>query len=391
MDQTPVKILLITDLTSAYSRSLLRGIVRYAKSKGNWTFLRMPLSYKMMHGDEEIIRCARKWKVNAIVAQINNVDVVKLRSLNIPIIVQNYGDRIAGVCNLTGDYVGTGEMAADYFMSLGYSSFAFYGVKETIWSRERYAGFRNRLSAAGYHIQSFFEQIPNYDSWSLDNDKMVAWLRQLPPKTALFACDDYYALIVSDACRSHDIRIPEDIAILGVDNDEMICNISTPPLSSIIIDAEDGGYKAGTMLENMIEGQISYPANIIVPPVHVITRGSTSSYAMKDKYIMQVVEYIANNYNSEISVPDLLELIPMSRRQFEIKFKENTGMSVYRYILNYRVDKLAEKLLSSDRKIEDLAVDCGFFDSKNVSRTFQKIKGMTPSEFRAKGKSEEAD
>ena len=118
-----VKILLLTDFSSGYSRDLLSGLVRYARHQKGWAFYRMPLYYRMLHGDKEIIKWAKKWNVDAIVAQMNDIDVKMLSDLNIPIIVQNYKDRIPGVCNLTGDYIGTGRLAADYFIGLGYKSF----------------------------------------------------------------------------------------------------------------------------------------------------------------------------------------------------------------------------------------------------------------------------
>ena len=141
-----VKILLLTDFSSGYSRDLLRGLVRYAKTQKGWAFYRMPMYFRMLHGDKEIIRWAKKWKVDAIVAQMNDIDVKALSSMKIPIIIQNYKDRIPGVCNLTGDYLGTGRMAAEYFLGLGYKSFAYYGIRESVWSRERYEGYSGRLS-----------------------------------------------------------------------------------------------------------------------------------------------------------------------------------------------------------------------------------------------------
>ena len=171
-------------------------------------------------------------------------------------------------------------------------------------------------------------------------------------------------------------------AVLGVDNDEMLCNISNPTLSSIEIDAQNGGYIAGQVIEELIKKNISEPFNITVPPLQIVSRGSTKKYAVQDKYVLKVVEYIEKNYNSPISVSELIDLVPLSHRVFEKRFRHDTGTSIYQFLQNYRIGKFSELLLSSDRSIEDIAISCGFADSRNVSRVFCAYKGMTPSEFR---------
>lgn len=379
-----IKILLLTDFASGYSRDLLRGLVRYAKNRKGWTFYRMPMYYKMMHGDKEIIRWAKKWKVNAIVAQINDIDVKALAKMNIPIIVQNYKDRIPGVCNLTGDYMGTGVMAADYFIGLGYKSFAYYGIRESVWSRERFTGYENRLAESGFSVDAYFEKSGRSDNWAQDFEEIGQWLLSLPKNTAVFCCDDHYALHITETCRVFEIPVPDSLAVLGVDNDDMICNISHPTLSSIVINAQDGGYMAGKAIDELISMKVSDAANIILPPLQVITRGSTNKYAAQDKYVLRAIAYIEKNYADLISVNDLLALVPLSRRVFERRFKQETGTTIYQFLQNYRVGKFAALLLESDRSVEDIAISCGFTDTRNVSRVFYAHKNMTPTEFRKK-------
>ena len=141
-----IKVLVLTDFSSGYSRNLLRGIVRYAQEVGGWTFHRIPLYYRVMHGEKGIMEWARKWNADAIIAQLSDIDISSLQdTLHIPIIVQNYRERMPGICNLTGDYVGTGRLAAEFFIRKGYTHFAYYGTHDTIWSRERGMGFEERL------------------------------------------------------------------------------------------------------------------------------------------------------------------------------------------------------------------------------------------------------
>ena len=154
-----IRVLVLTDFSSGYGRNLLRGIVRYSQQVGGWTFYRMPLSYRMLHGDKGVVEWAKKWGADAIVAQLGDVDIKLLRDLKIPIIVQNYQDRISGVCNLTGDYIGTGRIAADFFLRKGYYNFAYYGITDTVWARERGEGFRLELEQRGYRAYQFLESL----------------------------------------------------------------------------------------------------------------------------------------------------------------------------------------------------------------------------------------
>lgn len=391
MNDSLIKILLLTDFSSGYSRDLLRGIVKYAQTRKGWAFYRMPMYYRMLHGDKEIIRWAKKWNVDAIIAQMNDIDIKMLSNLNIPIIVQNYKDRIPGVCNLTGDYIGTGRMAADYFLELGYRNFAYYGITEAVWSRERFLGYQQRLLEYGFPVSTYFARISGKvgggETWVQDFDAIGKWLGELPESTAVFACDDYYALHVTETCKIFEIPVPDKLAVLGVDNDEMMCNISNPPLSSIVIDARNGGYMAAQVIEELIKRRISEPFNIIVPPLQVVSRNSTRKYVIQDKYVLRVVEYIVKNYMNTITVLELLDLVPLSRRVFEKRFRRDTGTSIYRFLQKYRIERFAELLLSCDRPIEDLAISCGFSDSRNISRIFSSFKGMTPSEFRRHARS----
>ena len=379
-----IRVLVLTDFSSGYGRNLLRGIVRYSQQVGGWTFYRMPLSYRMLHGDKGVVEWAKKWGADAIVAQLGDVDIKLLRDLKIPIIVQNYQDRISGVCNLTGDYIGTGRSAADFFLRKGYYNFAYYGITDTVWARERGEGFRLELEQRGYRAYQFLESSPMREAWNYDLESLGQWLLSLPKPVGLFACDDQFALQVSETCQIFSIRVPEEVSILGVDNDELLCNIASPQLSSIMLDVENGGYMAGHTLHQLIRKRIEAPYNISVGALQVVERQSTQKYVIEDPYILQTVAYIEQNYATRLSVNDLLERIPLSRRILEKRFKQNTGLTLYQFIQRYRIDHFARQLISTRRAVKDIAFSCGFDDCKNLSRVFCKFKQMTPSAYRRK-------
>ena len=378
-----IKILLLTDFSSGYSRSLLENVVRYAREVGPWAFYRMPLYFRELYGDEGVVEWAKKWGADAIIAQFSDIDLSVLNQLNIPIIVQNYKERSSGISNLTGDYFGTGVIAANFFLHKGYKSFAYYGLTDTVWGRERGEGFKKIVSNKGYEVYEFNnrKRVPS-EKWSFDVEQVSRWLLSLPKPIALFACDDYYALQITEVCKMYDISIPEEIAVLGVDNDKLLCNISDPQLSSIELDIENGGYEAGKLLHQFIEKKIIAPVDIIIKPVRIVPRASTERFAVSDRHIEQLLQYIDNNYQNPLSVDELTQIIPFSRRVLEKKFKRETGTSVYQYLLDLRIEKFADLLITTDLPLIEAATRSGFTAYKNISRIFTKAKEMTPLQYR---------
>ncbi|MDR1371426.1 MAG: DNA-binding transcriptional regulator [Dysgonamonadaceae bacterium] len=376
------KILLLTDFSSGYSRSLLKGIVRYSNKQGPWMFYRMPQYYRELYGDDGVVRWAKDWKADAIIAQLENVNLDKLNELGIPIIIQNYKERANKICNITGDYFGTGEMAAGFFLNRGFSNFAYYGFKDMVWSRERADGFRSKVEKHGYTVSMLNNESYKTEQWSFDLNVLSDWLMSLPRPVALFACDDYFALQITETCKIYNIAVPGDISVLGVDDDELLCNISHPPLSSIVLDVETGGYMAAERLHQLMNHEITEAFDIVIPPIRIESRQSTEKYAVDDKYILKVIEYIKVNYARDISINDIIRSVPLSRRVLEKRFKEKMGTSVYQYLLLYRVELFSDLLIKTDRPLVDLALICGFDDYKNVVRVFRKYKEITPLQYR---------
>jgi len=202
-----IKVLLLTDFSRGYNRNLLKGIVQYSKVFGPWVFYRMPLYYREIHGDEGVVAWAKEWGADAIIAQLSNMKIEVLRQLEIPIIVQNYKDRYEGISNLTGDYYQTGMLADDFFLRKGYKSFAYYGFDDTVWMRERGDGYKTAVENAGCQVH-FYDEENIADKWSFDGQSVQRWLKKLPKPVALFACDDYHALQITEVCKMHNINIP---------------------------------------------------------------------------------------------------------------------------------------------------------------------------------------
>ncbi|MEO5978132.1 MAG: DNA-binding transcriptional regulator [Chryseolinea sp.] len=381
-----IKIILLSDFAEEYTKDLLRGITRYSRDHGPWTFCRTPLYYRETMGIEGIVRWATEWEADGIIGQFyNDEEVKKFTDAGIPVIAQDFRERFSNIPNITGDYKETGRMGADYFLKKGFRNFAFYGFNNIVWSRERAEGFGEKIQEAGYTV-NYYENIKtrSMDLWYYKPSDINKWLTSLPKPIALMACDDNEGHQITEAARHAGFKIPEDIAVLGVDNDEMMCDLSDPPLSSIGLDTEMAGYEAAKLLEQMIKSKSTQGRDIVVKPTQVITRHSTDIFASKDKYIVSALKYIHDNLDKNLKVDQVLKEVPLSRRSLEKRFVQTTGYPVYEYIYNQRIQKFTQKLLETDMTIFEIALDLGLNDSKNIARQFKQIKGLTPVEYRKK-------
>lgn len=374
--------MLLLDVASEFDRRLIRGLVRYSRENGDWQFFRvpLPLQYKSVDGSgAHIVNLARNWGANAIVGRWLCNDTSLLSSLGIPVVIQNYRERSREFSNLTGDYVGTGKIAAQYFQSAGMPHFAYFGVGDVIWSEERREGFVRELADAGHEVDCMMiEQTVLHE-----REQVGRWLRNLPKPVGLFCCDDAHALSISEVCRAEGISIPGDISLLGVDNDELLCGISDPEISSINLDVEHAGYLLGKRIHSRLQENSREPFSIVVKPGAITFRASTGVRSVSDPYVQKVIEFILVHFAEDITLEDVLSQVPLSRRSMELRFKkEMAPMTLHRFLLYCRVEHFARLLASSDRPIPELAVRSGLAGDSNLSRTFRRFMNCSPQEYR---------
>ena len=376
-----LKVILLIDCASEFDRRLLRGMMRYSKENGPWLFYRMP-SDLLWEQDKEkwVLEWARTWKADAIIGRWDETKVNLLSRLNIPIVLQNNKTRSDVYSNLTGDYEATGRLAAEYFHKKLYVNYAFYGINNIIWSEERCRGFQEGVEQVNGKYYEY--KAEPYESFV--REEAVKWIESLPKPVALFCCDDAHALLITEACRMAGIDIPDDVLLLGVDNDELLCGISDPPISSIELDVEHGGYMTCKLLHEMIQGKVQGPFNVVVNPVGIIERASTMNYNISDTEVEKIVKYIDGNYSVDFHLSELFETIPLSRRSIEMRFKKAMGITVWQYVIMKRIEYMSHLLVTTDRPVAEIVYEAGFRDCFNISRVFRKYKGCSPLEYRHK-------
>ena len=381
-----MRLLIITDFTESFAYKLLKGIVSYNRGKEQWTICRMPPSYKRHLGAEGVVNWAKNWGADAVIGQFAGNDEVSLFTKNgIVVVAQDYIRKFNGIPNITADYHGTGRMAAEYFIGKGYTNFAFFGFRDVCWSDERYEGFKKAVEESGYgdHLSSYRMQDINA-IWYYELDRLSDWLRDLPKPVAVMACDDNQASNLIDACNSIGIKMPGEVAIIGVDNDEIICNLNTPSLTSIHVDIENGGYRTAELIDRIVSDRSTRVEDIVLKPVKVVSRISTASYATDDTQILNAIQFIHQNLTKKISVSDVMKEAALSRRLLERRFKAVTGESIYQYISRNKVKLFADMLLDTNDQVINVALNLGENDSKSISRKFKAAYGMAPNEWREK-------
>ena len=196
------------------------------------------------------------------------------------------------------------------------------------------------------------------------------------------ACDDNQGNALIEACNAVGVKIPSELSVIGVDNDEVICTLSDPTLSSISVDIEQGGYETAQMAVRMIRDPFYKGHDITLQPKRIVHRVSTSAYATTDKEVLRALQYIRQNLSKKLSVSDILEQVPLSRRLLEVRFKNVLGVSIYQYISQQRIGRFSELLLETNDSIQEIAYKLGEDDAKSICRRFKELKGCTPTEWR---------
>ena len=381
-----IRVLIITDFTESFSHKLLAGLVDYSRRKEQWIVRRMPPSYKAQIGIPGIIRVAKEWDVDAVIGQFEPTDEVGLFAENgIVAIAQDFKKKFTSIPNVTGDYIGTGKMAARFFIDRGFRNYGFFGFNDVCWSDERCDGFRREVEAAGFGGSFYAYRMQEIDMlWYYQRNRLREWLQMIPKPIAIMACDDNQGTNLVEACHSLGIRIPSEVSIMGVDNDETLCSLGSTTLSSVQVDIEEGGRQTAALVERLVADPSAPAEDVVLKPVKIVERMSTAAFATDDQQILKALLFIHRNALKKISVSDVMTEAALSRRLLERRFKSVTGKTLYEYITDQKLRHFAEQLQETDEQVINIALSMGENDTKSISRRFKQLYGCTPVEWREK-------
>jgi LacI family transcriptional regulator, galactose operon repressor len=382
------KVLLTIESSREHGRKLLRGIARYAAVNGPWSFhFEMPAPFyrdDRWAGNDSASKM-KEWNISGVITR-NPKLTEKLTKSGIPTIIAiDSGENIFPlVPRILMDHEGIGELAAQEFYNCGYRNFAYCGIKEMHWSIRRANGFKGLLSGAGFKIHSY-EDESRKEPWEKGQVKLSTWVKNIPKPIGVFACNDDRGRDIIEAARVSKIRIPEDMAVLGVDDDHLICNFCNPNLSSIALDAEKGGYDAAKILDDMMSGHKVEGQTIIIRPIGIQARRSTDAVAVDDEDVREALRFIHDcSEKEDIQVTDVVEMVAISRRRLQEKFSQTLGRTITDEIKRVRVEKIAQMLLSTKLPVSKIALKLGFRDNYHIARFFRQQMGCSPVEYRQK-------
>jgi LacI family transcriptional regulator len=370
------KVALLIETSNAYARGLLQGIVRYIREHEPWSFYLMELG----RGDDPPSWIAR-WDGDGIIARIESKAIARavLRSGR-PVVDVSAGRYIPTIPWVETDDLAIARLAVDHFLQRGFRHFAYCGDDRFHWSSWRSDHFNRLIKEAGYSCHTF---VPT----SRRADRQVAaiarWLVDIPKPVAVFACYDIRGQQVLDACRNEGLAVPDEVAVLGVDNDELLCELSSPGLSSVIPDARGSGYEAAALLARMMDGGPREALELRIAPLGIHRRLSTDVLAIDDLLVVRAVRYIREHACTPIDVKDVLRIVPLSRKVLEARFKRLLSHTVHDEILRVRLDRVKQLLADTELKLTEIAGRAGFEHTEYLSVVFKRETGSTPGRYRA--------
>jgi LacI family transcriptional regulator len=278
-------------------------------------------------------------------------------------------------------------MAAEHLLGCGFQNFAYCGLENTPlenspWSLSRKLAFIQRIQQAGWDCQVYAPDQRQRRGWHREMGGLVRWLKSIRTPCGLMACNDDRGEQVLEACRLAELCVPSDVAVIGVDNDEVVCGLSNPPLSSISVGFARAGFEVAQALSRMIAGQHDVPFTISVAATHVVARRSTEVIAVADVNLAKALQFIRDHSAGATPVAAVAHCAGVSRRALEKRFRDLLGRSVLQEIRRVRTDRIAQLLVETDLPVARIADLLGFPDPQHVARYFRTAKRLSPAAYR---------
>jgi LacI family transcriptional regulator len=371
-------VALIVETSKQYDRGLLRGIGRYVKGHGPWSI------YIEERGTHDATPAwIRNWKGNGIIARISDQEMADvLLATSVPIV------ELRAVVDLDlptvyCDDTAIGDLAVRHFKERGFRHFGYCGRWGMRWSELREQAYRRRLAEFGHECHVYIPRRQGRGlTWEQEQDDVARWLDSLPKPVAVLACNDIRGLQVLDACRRIALPVPERVAVLGVDNDVVLGELSDPPLSSIDQDLERIGYEAAALLDRLMNGEEPPQGPVLVEPLGVVSRLSTDAIAIDDPAVAMALRLIRQHACDQIGIDFLADRTHLSRRVLQRRFKAVTGRTLQEQIHDAQIERIKQMLTETELKLDSIARRSGFNYIGYMCSFFKDRTGMTPGEYR---------
>ncbi len=374
------RIALLIEVTNAHARGLIRGVSVYAQNRGPW---KLQLVEHLRISD--VRRWLATWQGDGVIARVQTPEIAEvLASRNLPVVNVTGTTPITGWPRVDTDNQAVCQLAVAHLIDCGYPHLAYCGMPQYEWSGWRKGLFLQEVTRHGQQAASF--DLPSLTAEATpslsDRRKLEEWIGRLPKPTGILAANDHCGRIVLEACDAAGLAVPSQIGVIGVDNDELVCELCQPPLSSIEANCERIGYVAAETLGQMLQGREILCQEILIKPTLLVTRRSTDLTAVREPIVGEALRFIRAYGCEEIGVMEVATHVGVSRRYLEQSFRRTIGRSIHTEILRVRMDKAQRLLAETDLKLQTIAERCGFKRAAYLSAVFQAKLGLRPGDYR---------
>jgi LacI family transcriptional regulator len=376
----PPQVALLIETSNAYARGLLRGIRNYVLVHGPWS-----IYLGEQRRGEPAPQWLAKWRGDGIIARIETQPIARvIESLHIPTVDVSAARHLQKVPFVETNDPAIARLAGEHLRERGFQRLAFCGDARFRWSQNRETAFRDFAAEHGLTYFPFKSKARggHRDVWQKERAELAAWIQSLPRPVGILATYDIRGRQILDTCRELGISVPEEIAVIGVDNDELICDFSSPSLTSVQPDSVRTGYEAAALLDRLMQGEKVDQREWLIEPLGVVTRGSTDVLAIEDSDVTTVLRYIREHAREPMRVEELLSLTSLSRRQLEARFKKWLGRTPHEEMERVRIEYVKRLLLETDLTLSNVALRAGFQHIEYMCVAFKRATGLPPGKFR---------
>lgn len=377
--KTKKRVAILVESTRSYSRDLILGIAQYQREHQDWEIEFSPRGF-----DEPIPSWLQSWNGDGVLARINDRRMLRmLLSKNVPIIDLRRLFKHRLIPRIGPDDRKAVELLFEHFCRRGFRQFAFVGPAREVHPTldMRFTCFRELVRLRGHEpIEIRFNA--EIGGRKKVNSLLHRRIRQLQSGTAVLAANDDWGLAVLEACRYLDRAVPYDLVVAGIGNDQCLCELALPTLTSVDLNPRRIGYLAAEILQKMMVKPSFLPDDTLVDPRFVIERASTDMISVEDRYVRSAVQFIRTNIGQKIVVRDVVRHAHLCRVALENHFKKVRGHSIFQEIMLVRIEAIKERLAKTDMSLKEIAHETGFSDPMYMIRVFQKTTGETAKEYR---------
>jgi LacI family transcriptional regulator len=378
------EVALIIDPGQTYDRRIIRGVAAYVqKYRRDWS---------LYVEDDLVARLPdlKAWAGDGIVANFDDRRIAQaVKSLGVPVVGvgggYGYYEDDSDIPYVRTDNRAIARLAAEHLIDLGFRRFAFCSEPPTRTNgfvRERADAFTEFIAEAGFECEVFAGRYSPAKQWRRSQAALQKWLERLARPIGMMACTDARARHVMMACRVAGLRVPDDIAIVGVDNDDIMCELTQPPLTSIEQGAMRVGFEAAALLDEMMAGKKPHRHSTTAPPERLVARQSTDVMAVADEDVAEAIRYIRQHACDPIQVRDVLEVARMSRSTLEARFRETIGRSIHAEIRRVQIEAARRLLITTNMPIKEVVQRVGVSSVQYFTAMIRHATGQTPGEIR---------